>query len=590
MADVSDVHSLTLGDIVLTGDQAFADPEHGFWFQVCAEGTDFGDPEAVTRIVQSLLLDGDVVDYVRDGNRTVPVRVRVKGPTLASVAEGAAVLRRATKRRNELTWQPPDEMSPASVYESYPSPMSRVKDNWDLDELVRERTFSLNLTCSPYARSAMPVTFAALEAPPVSPTTVTINNADTTAGWSVIYADYAVDPNTYTGVVTDEGSFVQASATGMWLRLHMSLTTAPVSMAGTRYLAVEYGGSPSPRFQLTLDGVTAFATPVLVRATGSTIVFVFDCGSSTFSGLKIMFDEKQTRPVTRTIQVADVSRTDTLNQVTRRQSTRVIPGAGTERSPGTIHIASTNPATALGLSIVHTSPETGSGYSPPLRRWRISGNTVTATGNTFSGSSEPLNATTVLFEQPNKVLPAGDYALCAMLKSSATGTFPITWSASTRLAGTSSYTAGINGTTPVQFYTTTDWHFVSLTPLTLPTMRGNDGTFTRIGLQFLGSGATIIYDEAWPFRVGDDCALTVVGSTPQHLWLDSPSRESARAKVMVSTLADRSDEWHPGPSLLSMGTHMLHEGGTALFVATSNFDNPAASGQFYPLWADSAAI
>lgn len=565
---MTDAHELTLGDIVLTGDEAFADPVHGYWFQVCAEGTNFGDPEAVTRIVQSLLADGDSIQYVRDGNRSVPIRVQVNGPSLNAIAHGEAALRRATKVRNELVWQPPDNMAAASMYDTLPSSMSREKD-WDLDELRRVRTFSLNLTCSPFAASTTLTTVATLPEPPDTPTTITVSNADTVTGFSASATYQTSSGQVSTPIApTDQGAFVRATVFGGKPILILAYTPAsPVATSATPYFIVEMSGDVPSFFRIN----NAAVSPVLSRATtAGTTLYVLPT-----DGVAVTYIEtgkavtSTIRETTVTLNIHDISRTNMIPRVTGRQLTRVVEVGGTERTPASIHVFSGYDMADMQSVILHTSPEDSSGYSPPLRRWRTAGNAQTdAPGDTFSGKSEALKPNAPTFEVPNPALPMGGYVLAARLQASVATVVGINYAFHTFFPASGGYEEGIvTGTKAWTAKAPSQYEIVPLAVVTLPTIRGVGGK-TRVAFACNAVDSDVFFDEAWLFRLDDDCALTIVENhPPDHIWIDSADTTSPVPVVTQGFAADRSDARHPGKGLQSWGSHVMHPDGTAFFYA-----------------------
>lgn len=578
-------HSLTLGSLVLT--DSLPDPEHGYWFEVAAEGTSFGTPEAVLRIVASLLSDGAIVSYDSDGNRVIPIRVRVNGSTLNDVAQGEAALRRESKVSNELTWQPPDNLAPPSVYETHPSPMSLdYSDGWDLDELRRRvRTVRLDLTCSPFARSAEPVTVEAMAA---GTTTVTVDSCDSTTGWSGTRSGSGSPAlGIWTGGVgvVDLDSAITSPETWTLTR------TGTVDLSATPYLVVE-ARTVSP----TEQGVEARADGVVLpllsaRALDSDgwteLTYL---GSGSVSELTFTHTSGLAEPWQGLI-IREMSRSDVPPGPTSRQVTRVIEVGGTERTPASIKISARDGVSNLGLTILHTSPEDWTGNSPSLRNsWRTNGNTVTADSTLMSGAWEPLHPDSVGFEVPTSSLPEGPYLLCARLRASTAGTHRIFFTGFTRLPPPNdSVLSGDDDRAEwIDFPVANEWIFVTLGVMTLPTVRTASG-MSVVGIQRdAGSAANVDIDEAWLFRIGEDCALTVEDDIlSPNLWADSPGQGYPVPTLWMGD--DMSTRSNPGSAPRSRGNHILRPEGTTVFVATSGVENPAVSGTFYRRWHTNAA-
>lgn len=578
-------HGLELGALDLASGGVHED---GYTLSVLADGATFGGPQAGVREIVSMLADGNLVTYDRAGNRVAEFTVLIEGADGVALQAGEVALRRELYRPNTVTWMPPADFSAPTVYQVVTSDMSPLFD--DIDEMKGRRKFRVTLTCAPFARSLNPVTIAAMEAPAPTPTSATITNADTTTGFTATIADYYPGGGLplMANVVTDEGAYAQTSGSGYWLSLRMIYTpAAPVSMTSTTYLVVEVSGSPSPRFRLTINGVEASAVPALSVATSAgTVKFVFDTAGGSLSKIALGFDEKSSTPVSRTINVHDISRTDTLPQVTKRQTTRTVDVLGTERTPASVHVQSPDGVSNLGMTIVHTSPEDDSGYAPPLRRWRVSGATTpTADSSTMSGAREPITvANPFVAEVPNLAVPEGGYLLAARLRIASGTAATINWATDTRIDGVAE--GYVTDYVTVDFPSTGTWFFVPIAAVTLPSVRSMSGK-----VRILLSSATAELDEAWIYRVDDGCALSWVHNvTKPHLWLDPPDLTSSVRRIWVGADAGRADASHPGANLGTHSDHTFAPDRARVFTATAGVENPAADLTYFPLGHSNAPV
>lgn len=579
-------HGFDLGSLDLASGFPHDD---GYTLSVLGAGATFGQSQAVVRQIVSMLADGDLVSYDRAGNRVAEFDVLIEGADGTSLQAGEVALRRELYRPNTVTWTPPADFSAPTVFEVVTSEMAPKFD--DLDELRTRRVFHVTLTCAPFARSAVPVTVQALTVG-VTPTIVTINNADTTSGWTALGV-VGSNPS-FSNPVTDEGSFVRTTLTGEYAGVSLILTTSQ-DVTATRYIEVEVSGSPAlgpavtegtPGFGFTFDGgVTPYLLPVLTRLlSGGRTLYVFDAnGYSTLTRLAVS-RRYLASPVTSTVEVHDVRRTDTLSVITKRQTARIVSVLGTERTPASLAIASADGTTNLGMTVVHTSPEDGSGYSPPLRRWRVSGAaSPTADTSTMSGAREPIAvANPFIAEVPNEAIPEGGYLLAARLRVSSPGMAIINWATETVIDGVGDgYVTDYATVT----FPNTGWFFVPVAVLTLPSVRSYSGK-----VRVLLSSATAELDEGWLFRVDDGCALTVVHNVVKpRLWLDSPDVSSRVPRIWIGNDAGRADASHPGANLYCHGNHTFTPDATATFVATSGAENPKAALTYYPRWPSNAA-
>lgn len=552
---------------------------------------DIGEPEVLVNALPGSLADGDIEQEQRAGNRTYVLPVWIEGASLGEVAKNEAALRQTIRLgRLTLTHDSGDPLAPPSVYEVL---VARMKlERQDITESHLLRKAILTLTCAPYARSADPVTVEALSPPVAVPTTVTVNNADTTAGFSATKTVGLAPSTTSAIAVIDQGAYVSTTATetdafSVMLNLAVSPT---VSMSATKYLTIEASGSVDLYFAATLNGAGSYLTPALTRATSNGVLYVFDTAGKALSSVQV-YTKLDLRAGTRThtVSVYDVSRTDTLPQVTKRQASRTIEVGGTERTPASIRVATAG--TPLNFTAVHTSPSTLAGYSPPLRRWRTSGNTVTADNALISGGREPVNLTPIEAQVPLMSLPEGEYVLAAVMRSTVAGTFPITWTANSLIPGYGFLGPTVSGVAQARFFDPGFWNLIPLDVITLPPVRAtNSLAVVALTLNRAPIASEVIdIDEWWAFRVGEDSALTIVSTPATRLWLDSPDVTSSVPRVWVGDFNNRADARHPGSGLYAQGNHILHPDGTTVFVASNGSDSPSVTATFHKRWHSNAA-
>lgn len=264
-----------------------------------------------------------------------------------------------------------------------------------------------------------------------------------------------------------------------------------------------------------------------------------------------------------------------MPQVTPRQVSRTLEIRGTERTPAPVHVAAPDGTSPLGLTIVHTSPKDGSGYSPPLRRWRVAGNTVTSDSSAVSGGREPLHPNPVQYKVPTSAVPQGGYLLCAFVRVGLAGSYRIYSAPSTELPPSNDGVgvAEVVNSTVVTFPVAHTWQLVPLSVMTLPTTRTPAG-LVYVGIQRDASETVdMLIDEAWLFRVDDDCALTIVEVTAANLWLNSPDVDRSVPTIWVGD--SEATRHHPASRLVAHGDHTFSPDATATFVATLEVDNRA---------------
>jgi hypothetical protein len=190
----------------------------GYLAQACADGTNFGNPEAEYESIQSLLRDGALTVRGKRKNRTITIRIRFSAPTtVAGPALEAA--EKALMLQVGLDQPPPLIRTPAAsgAATSYYDVVIAEDPEWDsangndLEEVLREyRYFTLTLQCLPFARPKDTVVVPATAVPPPTPTTVNIDTCDATTGWSKSSSGFG--PVTKTNLVPNP-SF-ETNATG----------------------------------------------------------------------------------------------------------------------------------------------------------------------------------------------------------------------------------------------------------------------------------------------------------------------------------------------------------------------------------------
>lgn len=570
-----------LGEVELTAHPFSVDAE---------DGVDVGEPELVVEEGVSDLADGDLVREVRHGNRTYVIPVYVEGATLGDVAAGEALLRQEARRAArgglELLHDPGDGLVPASVYEVQSVRMTPARGDTMESHLVRK--FVLTLTCAPFARSSEKTTAAAMVS---GSTTVTVDDCSTTTGWTGTRGG-APSPADGPSTIWEAGSvgIMELNNTVGFPPEEWTLTrTGSVDFTATPFLDVEMttlsakGGAPLV-VSAYLNG-SSTALPILqarrIADNSGYYRVTFDTGGVVASSIKFRHvSSAGYGHAWQGLQVRNVARTDVAPGINSHQLARILEVGGTERTPASIHVTTADGVADLGLTFVHTSPEDGSGYAPPLRRWRTSGGTVAA-GGPFSGSLEPI-ATSFVASVPTSAVPKGGYQLVANLRCTSSATEPIYYALRTQLPdGT---LMGVLSDKVSVDFTANAWATVVLAEdVTLPTVRTQAG-FVKVDI---GGAAGIDIDEAWLFRMDDDCALSYVNVTSPNLWLDSADQSSPVPTVWVGD--SRETSTHPGTLLGGMGAHVLSPDGTAVFVATAAASNPMVSAEFFKRWHSNAA-
>lgn len=585
-------HALTLGSVLLT--DSVPDSTNDFVFNVLADGMSFGVASPVQEVVKSLLADGDLVRITRAGNREVSFSVEISGPTLASLADGEAALGRQVGGINTLTWQPPDDLAPASVFQVLTSSMSQRFD--DLSELRNRRVFDLTLTCAPFAFSTKPATISELVS---GSTTLSVDTCDSATGWT----------GKRNGVpTTTEGpsTIWEAGAVGI---LELSNTegfppetwemtrTGSVDFSTTPYLVVELttltakaGGPLIVDVYAIVAGQEVLLPPLEIRkVSDGTAYFRLTMNATNVAGATAL----RFRHVSSAgyghawqgLSVRDIKRSDAMPSVTARQVSRIVEVEGTERSVASLLVKSPT-SSDLSHTLVATYPEMSAGFSPPMRRWRSNGNTVVADAATISGSREAIGPTAVNFGVPASSIPPGAYQLAGRLRTvGSTGSLNIYWEAGTSVQGVL-LTGKQSGSLDWSFPVLGQWEIVPLGTVSLPVIAATNGDLF-IGINHAGS-SQVEFDELWLFPIGEDCAVSGANVTATRFWCDAPAPGEANPALRIGNTDDRSNARSPGLSTFAKGLHVMRPGRMCIFAATT-VNNPMVSGSLPLAWHSNAA-
>lgn len=548
-------------------------------YSVDADSTvDIGEPEMIVESITSQLADGEIEREVRHGNRTYVLTVYIEGPTLGDVAESAAELRRALRRRGALlTHDPGDGLTPASVYEISTARLTPERNDTHESHLLRK--FTITLTCAPFARSATETVVAAMPTAATTPTL--IDNCSSATGWTATVNGVASAPTVISGSLRAQDSTEPKSVV---MRRDES-----VVFGSQRYLIAEVLTNqwPVAAFAKMPSGARELPRISSRLLPSGWTQCVFDTDGETAADLSFAVSSPVRSSAPLWLWVNDVSKATTPPQTSPRQVTRGIVPDGTERTPVSLHVSSANGTDPLDVVVVHTCPEDGSGYAPSMRRWRVSGNTVTTTFDAMSGAYEPIHPNPFRAEVPNMALPEGGYIIAARMSTDTPGTHRVAWSASTIAPfGGANLVGEIEDVT---FFNANQWIIAPLAFVSLPTIATTGtGVVTRIDVQRYSGTALINVDEVFLFRAEDDCALTIVGGVPAHVWLDAAGAGDTEPMVWLSGTGSRDNMRHPADTLLAGDSHILHPEGTAVFVAAVS-DNPAVEARFHARHHSNAA-
>lgn len=516
-------------------------------------GTDTGAPENEATPLASFIQDGDVELSSRAGNRTIQFDLTIEGVNLTAMATAEAALIAETERLlNTLTLDPGDS-APAAVYEVFRGQVRLARD--DDGEIARLRRYAVTVRALPFPRSATETVTAAL--PATGTTTTLVNDGSATTNWtgavngvvtapSVVSGAVGITTAALSGAVTIALTYtasITTSATKILVHDWSGATAADTLRAygdGTELTKIAEGASPTAGFTRTY---------FLVGAAASIAVLRLDMLSPDLSTIV----NGPTVAAPRSFYVDNINRTDVNPGVgSARQTLRTIPVGGSARSPSAIAIE--HGTSSLGDVLAYFWPATNTGYSPPLRQYRVSGGTVTTDATMVSGARETLTGSPVTFDIPARTLASGRYLLVARLN---TGVFPtLTYTVSTRVNST---TVGAVQTYSKTWAGVTSYEIVTIGRVSLPTV---DLPATTSGVVRITLASTVgSYDEVWLLntdigqliQVACGTAAAASGGPAKRVFIEPATPAVPRPTIRIGHASDRSDSYYPS-ALTGVGT------------------------------------
>lgn len=571
-------HALVLGALNLIGSRDDGDP---FWFETIAEGTDLGNPVANLKAILSFLQDGSIESIEGFDNRETVLMVTVCGWDSAALAAGELALMAELRRRNTLTWTPPDDTGPGvpcvfDVVTSFP------EFNFDdLGELRLERTYKLTIKALPFPRTQDATVITSPAPPNVTPTVTSIDACTSTTGWAgspgaaSVYAGTAVRSLWPNSSGHAAGNTVTLTRTGL-----------SASMTSTPYLRLDFTSavtSPGGGLGTSVLTVTLNGTVVSPTATNGNVSWYLS-PATTLTSVSVSQSGTVNNGGGIAVTINDLSRSDQAqDQSGARQVSRTFDIAGSVRSQ--VSIALGDPTASLGSVLVYTSSNTGAALSPPLRTLRVSGSTETTDTSLVSGKYSDLS-TNHIFDLPASNVPAGPYLLMARVKHATTASYALTWAAKSRMGSTTLDANPQTGTQSVALVAAT-WKIAPVATMVLPTRTLGSAGVVRIEL----SGPSgVQLDEAWLFNVETGCLTQVEcgtgtptpGGPSNRVFIDAPSLDTPVYSVSLGNAADRSDAFGAGDVLLASDEHEFVPPSVNVFAVNTNAVAAAMTLTYFP--------
>lgn len=584
-------HSLTLGGLPLVSDGKAVQHTAGFKTEVSPDGTTWGNPEQVVVSLLSALADGDPQAVVRYGNRQPVLHVRITETATGGLHAGEKALMAVVGKPVELQWQPPLATDPLTVFDVVGSRMEFAFN--DVYELLRQRSYMVTMAALPWARSAGKVITAAVTA--VAPTVVDSGSA--TTNWTATSPAGAV-VSVVSGAVTSTYNPSVASG-GFYGTTVVRAFPVALNTATAKFLAVDWKSSLTSLHAARTSANSSVNMTEVRRepaAAGYTRSWyrVADSTAS-ISSLTFGIIHPSNPAASATLSIDQVLQANALpaSGTTRQKISTVFPG-GSVPAEGDVLVQ--HATAGLGQAVVY-SHKAGSGYSPPLRQWRVSGPTVTADASLVSGARNAIGPTGDIYRMPVSAVPDGDVHFWARLRATAaTGAKQFSWSASSWMNGTIlDYDLRLF---TYNFATLDTWYLVPIGRLSLPSTRVGPAGYVEIRLQEGTVTHGIEVDEAWLFAM-DEGRLTVLdcgtgtgvsGGIANRLKVTAPSLERPFGEIVVANAADFSDAYTPGANTIQCDQvgHRFDPEGAAVLTVTSGTLDASVSFEHYPRWHSNA--
>lgn len=577
--------ALTLGSFLLT------DPSGSAWkVGVEAEGTSKGAPVPIDVAVKSWLQNGSIVVTQGYDNRDVSVRIRMWATSLTALCNAEAALFAELGKPNLLTWTPTS--GPAAVFVVITSSMVQDDQGGNADLLGSQRlirSYNIRLTCEAFTRSA--TAFTSIGTAPGGSTTTSLDACAATTGWSATVDGVAGSVTNAAGPPT---TIAVSSASVSGLHTLTLTKTFAATTSTTNLLMVDW--LPTPRGGATLSAVgDGVSLPLFAEFPSPTSGYTRTWFKVSASSLAVTtFSLASGGPFTnvRTLRIDQVSVTNVQPvNGTNRQQTRSLTVPGSAPTPASLAIESATAALGDGVMVfVFPADDSTASYSPSMRQFRTSGNTVTPDAAQVSGNTEPLSASAVNFAVPIGLFPRGSYLLCGRLATSGGGTPTITYESKTNIG----VLAVATSTGSRTITTTTAYQTFVLGRMQLPTIDLDPNADTAGVSMFLSLTATgtVTYDEFWLFNtaigtlIRVDCGTGAgsAGGTSRRLWIDPPSVTTPRPTVRVGHAADRSDSHYPTTGFTSWQFPQWKPPQGNVLVVTPNATDAVVSLSGYARW------
>lgn len=582
--------------------------DESYTISTIGEDLDFGEPQPVDVTLATLMADGAITETMRYENREVAFRVEVQAADGRGLANGEAALIAQIGKRTTLTWTPPDDLGPKTVFRVETSRLKFLFNDLDETRNVQRRTFQLTLTCLPFARSVDPITVGAEF---VADSVAILDDCEATTGWSAGASLPAQNPVTSTVdssiFATGTGS-LRFTSSGLIVpafgdavsEVRVTRTGLTIDASGGGYFVVRVRGE----WTLDLDGDDLDAH---LTSSGGGVQSVSPLiGQADKNGfVRLSFPI----PDASTITGFDINIVQTISDVyhsltppkvwvdslgiagnsSAPQNLMTFDVVGSMRCEASFRVSA--PA-GLGDALLYTVPDLGDGLRPDLRRWQASGAT-TSDAAAINGTKTALSVSPT-FSAPASMYRSGSYAVLARVRRSTAGACVVTVTAQTK-SGSTNIGPVESVVSPSISLTDVDYHLVRLGVIELPPLVTDPASNCTILFTATKSGTDYYLDEILLLPL-EDHALTWVecgsgspsATVSSRFWIDEPSPTSPRGTRLVGTDESRLDARYVLP--LSAGRHVLQPGRMLAYLLTSAAGGADLQVVYTPAWHSNAGV
>lgn len=553
------------GEIIFGGLPLLAPLSSGgdYEIDVCADGTDYGNPAAVVAEVASMLMDGEKAKITRFGNRTAVLELRIKGSSLDAVTAGTAAIEAEVNRgRNTLTWLPPDWATP-SVFDVVYSTLDFKTD--DLSELRVTRYFTLTLVCQPFARRMTLTTVIADPLPAVAPVVTSVDDCTSATGWS-----------TSTSLTSSGGAIVVDTAP-VSSKVLVSRTGLSAPLGAGEYVALDIEGYWPGDVQFTINGDEATLATKEPLSANRNRWYLTAKGATTLASLGLTFKS----PAGPSIKIHDVSIYDHPASTSIRQRSFTAQVNGTARTTADLVVEATS---GLGDEVLIFTAPVATAIDPPMRHW-MTGSVGDADASAASGYHNDFDGSR-FWTIPLSAIPPGMHSICARLQDTAgSNDVTFTWSAEINTGPWASGTPTEGGSVTVPL--TPSWGMQELAVAMLPPIETAIPSSSVLTISIDTASTTALLDDLYLFNLDAGVLtllsdLTVSGETPSKVEVRSATIDRDRPAWVAGTAGTDLHDISVADRAASPGQHEFRPGVMSIFVVTpSAVDGQTVSVEYY---------